>query len=320
MPSPKPKAATVGRRQGDRPGSGDAPKAAHGPRMLHGALTLPIEQIVPDPDQPRKDVDANGLKELAASLKEYGVLQPLLVREDGLLDDHRTKYTIVAGGRRYEASRLAGLTHLPVVVHETAGASLRLTQLVENIQRQDLTPLEEARAFQELLDAAGDLDAEKLGTRLGISGQKVRDRLLLLTDQVVSDAVQREQMPVTVAVEALRLPEEGQRRVRADVATGKSIDRAAVRELRDELKAAGVANPRTKGGGKPRKTPAAAPSPKQSAVADQCRIDPVTADGRIDGLEQALEGLPRPALTRALAYGVARQWTCQQLLEAIPFK
>ncbi len=85
-------------------------------RTLPSALQVPIEQLVPDPDQPRRAMDRNRLTELAGSLTEYGVLQPLLVRADGFLDDGRTRYMIIAGGRRYAAAQQAGLTHLPVVV------------------------------------------------------------------------------------------------------------------------------------------------------------------------------------------------------------
>ncbi len=318
----------AGRAQGAKP---DAVPEAHthidAERSLVGALLVPIEQITPDPDQPRKDMGGDRLVELANSLKKYDMLQPLLVREAGFLDDGRTRYMIVAGGRRYAAAQQAGLVRLPVVVRESEGATLRVTQLIENVQRQDLAPLEEARAFQELMDAEG-LSAEKLGARLHISGQRVRDRLLLLTNQRVSDAVQRDQIPVTVAAEILRLPDEGQRQLSPRIDAGEALDRATVREVRDTLKAAGVANPRAKGGGRLKKGPQ---SPPQSATGDdeyQCGIDmqapptppaiPTTPIVTVlDGLKEAVGALDMAAVIEVARFGAAEGWSCAQLVTAL---
>ena len=241
---------TIGQPQPGRPiAPAQAATQADGPRALIGALLVPIEQITPDPDQPRKDHGAESLGTLADSLASYGVLQPLLVREAGLLDDGRTRYMIVAGGRRYAAALLAGLARLPLLVRESEGATLRITQLVENIQRQDLTPLEEARAFQELMDADG-LTAAALATRLHISPQKVRDRLLLLSDQVMADAVQRGQITPTTARDVLRMADETQVPLRASIAEGDRIDGVAIQTARARAAASGVVNPRSKGGGR----------------------------------------------------------------------
>src|ERR1019366_25097 len=86
---------------------------------LPGAMTVAIDQLVPDPHQPRKQLDPEGLAELAASIGEHGVLQPLVVREDGFLTDERARYRIIAGERRYRAAQQAGLTRLPVIVRES---------------------------------------------------------------------------------------------------------------------------------------------------------------------------------------------------------
>jgi ParB family chromosome partitioning protein len=250
MPKRLPAVAAIGRVQAERPPAPqETARQADGPRTLVGALLVPIEQIVPDPDQPRHDMGGDRLVELAASLKEYGVLQPLLVREAGLLDDGRTRYMIVAGGRRYAAAQQAGLARLPLLVRESEGAALRVMQLIENVQRQDLAPLEEARAFQELMDAEG-LNAEKLGARLHKSGQHIRTRLLLLSDQVVADAVERAQITPTVAREALRLPDEGRMEIRQRIESGEAVGLVDVQQARDSAKAAGIVNPRAKGGGR----------------------------------------------------------------------
>jgi len=241
---------TMGQPQPGRPiAPAQAATQADGPRTLIGALLVPIEQIAPDPDQPRHDMGGDRLADLAASLKEYGVLQPLLVREAGLLDDGRTRYMIVAGGRRYAAAQQAGLVRLPIVVRESEGATLRVTQLIENVQRQDLAPLEEARAVQELMDADG-LTAAALATRLHISPQKVRDRVLLLSDQVMADAVQRGQITPTTARDVLRMADETQVPLRVSIAEGDRIDGAAIQTARARAAASGVVNPRSKGGGR----------------------------------------------------------------------
>lgn len=277
-----------GRRQADRPPlKAAAPVDAE--RALPGAMSVPIEQIVPDPDQPRRAMDSGHLAELAASLTEHGVLQPLLVREDGYLEDGRTRYMIIAGGRRHAAAQRAGLTRLPLVVRDSEGATRRLTQLAENIQRQELAPLDEARAFQELMDAEG-LTAEELGKRLHITGQHVRDRILLLTDEVVAVAVQRQQISPTVARDMLRLPDESRAQLRARIDAGEALAKVDITQARAHNAAEGVTNPRAKGGGRashkatppvpatitttgpPVKPPALASAP----AADQTAFDPMT--------------------------------------------
>jgi len=329
-----PPPARVGRRQPDPPPTPDAPaRAKTGPRAIPLALLVPIDQIEPDPAQPRRDHGADSLTALADSLTEYGVLQPLLVREGDERDDGRARYHIIAGGRRYAAALLAGLDRLPVVVKNTEGAALRLTQLIENIQRQDLAPLEEARAFKELMDAEG-LSAEELGKRLHISGQKVRDRLLVLENQPIADAVQRGQIGATVAAEILRLPAEGQAQVATIIDAGGTVDQPAVRTLRDDLKAAGVVNPRAKGGGRPRKEPQQDLAREPVEGRDyQWTIDiGGVADGQLEGVTGPRKGtvvagpsalpaiiapLDGDAVDALLAYGEERAWSCAQLAQAV---
>jgi len=317
----------AGRAQGARP---DAVPEAHkhiaAERSLVGALAVPIEQIIPDPAQPRQGRNQASLDELAASIKEYGVLQPLLVREHGVLDDGRTQYMIVVGGRRYVAAQQAGLARLPVVVRESEGATLRMTQLVENVQRQDLAPLEEARAFKELMDAEG-FSAEELGKRLHVSGQKVRDRLVLLSNPKVSDAVQRGQIGPTVARDVLRLADEPQAALLARIDAGASVDTTDVNEARARAVTAGVANPRRTGGGRPSRispladSPAAVTPPPPPASKIQTSFEhpsPIASlVPPVDSLKAALGALDVGAVVTLLQYGVDAQWTCEQLLGAI---
>ena len=311
-----------------------APTQAQGPRALQGAMNVPIEQIAADPDQPRRAMDDEGLRDLAASMTEYGVLQPLLVREDGYLDDERARYKIVAGGRRYAAALLAGITRLPVVVRDTEGVALRITQLVENVQRQDLAPLDEARAFKELMDAEG-LDSVALGKRLHISGQHVRDLLLLLTDEVVADAVQRQQVAPTVAREVLRLPDKSRAPLRARIDAGERVGHADVQEVKARDAATGVVNPRSTGGGRRACPSPPQPSPplpvqpssevqeepgQQTMFAGQTVNAPTATapqEDTADDLQEALNGIPVTHLAVVFQYGIARQWTCAQLWQTI---
>lgn len=218
-------------------------------RRLTGALEVPLDQLAPDPDQPRRDWEhddgAGRLGELAASIREFGILQPLVVREEGILPDGRQRYAIIAGGRRFAAASSVGLATVPVVVRGDEAARVRVIQLVENIQRQDLSPLDEARAYQELIDVE-KLSPPTLAARLHISAQHVRDRLRLLGDQVLADAVERGRISGTTARDILQLPESERNALRVRVDSGEAVQYGDVAAVREQLAAAGVANPRRK--------------------------------------------------------------------------
>jgi ParB family transcriptional regulator, chromosome partitioning protein len=140
------------------------------------ALQVPIAEIHPNPEQPRRTLDPASLQELADSIRVHGILQPLLVRE-GL-----EGFELIAGERRLRAAEIAGLTEVPVIVHPTSGGRLeeRLElALVENLQRADLNPMEEARAMQRLLRDFG-LTQEALGERLGKGRVAIANTVRLL--------------------------------------------------------------------------------------------------------------------------------------------
>ena len=137
---------------------------------------LALTQLVPGRHQPRKIFDNDALEELAVSIKNQGVIQPLLVR---LLPGMPQRYEIVAGERRWRAARLAGLTEVPVIVTEYTDREAMTVALVENLQREDLNPLEEAEAFQALREAYG-LSQEALAEQLGKSRSAVANSLRLL--------------------------------------------------------------------------------------------------------------------------------------------
>lgn len=135
---------------------------------------IPVDGIKPNPDQPRSRFDDETLNELAASITEVGILQPVVVyrSEDG------THY-LIAGERRWRAARKAGLSTIPAVVRGATGETTLVEALVENVQRQDLTPLEEAHAYRQLLENPG-MSQEKIAQRVGKSRPAVSNTLRLL--------------------------------------------------------------------------------------------------------------------------------------------
>jgi len=222
-----------------------------GARRLAGAMDVPIEQVVPDPRQPRRDWGhdrgAGRLEELAASVREFGILQPLLVREEGTLPDGRQRYAIIAGGRRHAAARHIGLSSLPVVVCEADIVRVRTMQLIENLQRQDLNPTDEARAYEELLHL-GPYTPPELARHLSVSAQHVRDRLRLLADQVLADAVARGQISARAARDIAQLPHEEMQGFRGRIQAGERLQSNDVAAARARLAALGLSNPRLKRG------------------------------------------------------------------------
>ena len=138
-------------------------------------IDVPIEALSPNPNQPRVHFDEESLEELAASIREIGVLQPVLARDMG-----GGVYQLVAGERRWRAARRAGLTSIPAVVRRTDDLSSVEQALVENLHRQDLTPLEEAAAFQQLIEDFG-LTHEQVSARVGKSRSAVTNTLRLMT-------------------------------------------------------------------------------------------------------------------------------------------
>ena len=154
------------------------------------SVTLQIRDIEPNRDQPRKEFSEEALQDLAESIAQHGVLQPLLVRP--LLDGG---YQLVAGERRWRAARIAGLTEVPAVIREMSDHEMAELALVENLQREDLTPLEEAEGYQLLIDTYG------------------------MTQEEVAKAVGKSRPAVTNALRLLGLPEEVRDMVSAGILT-----------------------------------------------------------------------------------------------------
>ena len=140
----------------------------------NGSVTLKISEIEPNRSQPRKEFDEKALSELAESISKHGLLQPLLVRPLPL-----GGYQIVAGERRYRACRMAGITEVPVIIRELGDTETMEIALIENLQREDLTPIEEALGYQVLIDEHG-FSQEEVAQSVGKSRPAIANSLRLL--------------------------------------------------------------------------------------------------------------------------------------------
>ena len=142
-------------------------------------VELYLDDIIPNRFQPREVFNEEALKELAESIKAHGVIQPIIVRKLG------DKYEIIAGERRYKASVLAGLTKIPAIIRNLDDKEASKVALLENLQRKDLTPIEEARTYQKILEL-DSITQEELGRTMGKSQGAIANkmRLLSLPDEV----------------------------------------------------------------------------------------------------------------------------------------
>lgn len=147
--------------------------------MRNEVIELYLDDIIPNRFQPREKFDQEALTELSTSIKEHGVIQPIIVRQIG------DKYEIIAGERRYKASALAGLTKIPAIIRNLDDKEASKVALLENLQRKDLTAIEEARTYQKILEL-DSMTQEELGKTMGKSQAAIANklRLLSLTDEV----------------------------------------------------------------------------------------------------------------------------------------
>lgn len=162
-------------------------EGAEGPDARGAPRTLPIERIRPAPDQPRRTFDPDALEQLAASIKAQGLIQPIVVTPASEPGAGGASYTIVAGERRWRAAQLAGIHEVAVVVREISDEDRLELALVENLQREDLNPIEEAQAYKQILGLR-NYTQEQLATRVGKDRTTVANalRLLRLPDRVQS--------------------------------------------------------------------------------------------------------------------------------------
>jgi ParB family chromosome partitioning protein len=186
--------------------------------------TLPVDRIEPNPFQPRQEIDLERLKELADSIKTHGVVQPVLVRPKD-----KDRYELIAGERRWRAARLAGLTEIPVVMRELDDRAALALALIENIQREDLTPLEQAQAMHRLLEEFG-MTHQQLAEAVGKSRTTVTNLLRLLELQpAVKKMLAEGRLEMGHARALLGLAGEKQMAAALKVADGKLTVRATER-------------------------------------------------------------------------------------------
>jgi ParB family chromosome partitioning protein len=240
---------------------------------------LPIELIKPNPGQPRKHFEEEPLAALAASITASGVVQPLLVRS---LSDG--SYELIAGERRWRAAQMAGVTKVPVVVRDSDETDRLEVALIENMVREDLNPIEEARACAELVEDLG-LSKEELGRRIGRSRPQISNliRLLDLPDEVIA-MLEREELTEGHGRAILQVSDHDRRRHLARLARDHGW---SVRKTEEQARADAQPAP-------PRSTPTLSAEEKE-AVAElteqlETGLDlPVKIKARPDGLTIQIE-------------------------------
>jgi len=193
-------------------------------------MQIHIEDIIPNRFQPRLNFDEQALKELSDSIKEHGIIQPLVLRKLG------NKYEIIAGERRYKAAQMAGLQTVPAVIANIDDNTSAEVALVENVQRKDLTSIEEARSYKNLLDK-GYLTQEQLAKKMGLSQPAIANKLRLLNlDEEVQQALLEEKISERHARTLLSLKSKEEQREWLHRIIN---ERLTVRQLDLELKKSG---------------------------------------------------------------------------------
>ena len=200
-------------------------------------LQVPIEDIIPNRFQPRLSFDDASLADLASSIKEHGIIQPLVLRRKN------DKYEIIAGERRFKAAKMAGLVSVPAVISNLDDNASAEVAIVENIQRKDLTAIEEARSYQALLDK-GYMTQDELARKMGLSQSAISNKLRLLTlDEAVQEAILAEKISERHARTLLKVPSHEKQR---ELLNKVINERLTVKQLEDEIKnidEAGSINP-----------------------------------------------------------------------------
>lgn len=195
----------------------DTPTADSRPRRPDRLVAT--DRIEPNPDQPRRSFSQEALEELASSIREKGIIQPLIVRPDPARSDH---FQIVAGERRWRAAQLAQLHEIPVLVRDLDDTEVLEIAIIENIQRADLNPVEEAGAYQQLMDRFGHTQ-ERLAEALGKSRSHIANLLRLLTlPQTVKDMLRQGELSAGHA-RALITSDRAEVLARQIVAKGLSV-------------------------------------------------------------------------------------------------
>lgn len=181
-------------------------------------VEVALDDIIPNRFQPRLSFDENGLNELAESIRQHGIIQPLVLRKVG------DKYEIIAGERRYKASYIAGLTKVPAVVINLNDNESAEVAIVENIQRRDLSPIEEAKSYKKLLDR-GYLTQDELAGRMGKTQATISNKLRLLNlDEKVQEALLNNKISERHARSLLRIENKDEQRELLDEIINKRLN------------------------------------------------------------------------------------------------
>ena len=190
-------------------------------------LQVPVEDIIPNRFQPRLSFDDTSLNDLALSIKQHGIIQPLVLRRKN------DKYEIIAGERRFKAAKLAGLASVPAVISNLDDNASAEVAIVENIQRKDLTAIEEANSFQALLDK-GYMTQDELARKMGLSQSAISNKLRLLTlDESVQEAILSEKISERHARTLLKVPSHEKQK---ELLNKIINERLTVKQLEDEIK------------------------------------------------------------------------------------
>ena len=169
-------------------------------------VEVALDDIIPNRFQPRLSFDENGLNELAESIRQHGIIQPLVLRKVA------DKYEIIAGERRYKAAYIAGLTKVPAVIINLNDNESAEVAIVENIQRRNLSPIEEAKSYKKLLDR-GYLTQDQLAGRMGKTQATISNKLRLLNlDEKVQDALLNNKISERHARSLLRVEDKEEQR------------------------------------------------------------------------------------------------------------
>ena len=193
-----------------------------------GTVTeIAIADIYANPDQPRKVFDEEALNELAASIKKHGVIMPIIVNKNG------NRYMIIAGERRFRASKIAGLDTVPVIVKNYDERQIKEISLIENLQREDLNPIEAASAMRSLMDDY-HLSQEDLADRIGKSRSAIANTLRLLNLQTdVLDMVKSGELSAGHARTIVSVPAVDQKKMAQNIVKGGLSVRAAEKMVKD---------------------------------------------------------------------------------------
>lgn len=199
---------------------------AEGEEIKNSVIEIKIDMVDANPNQPRKIFDPNSLQELADSIAVHGVIMPIVVNKKG------DRFMIIAGERRWRASKLAGLSKVPAIVKDYSERQVKEISLIENLQRENLNPIEAANAMKQLMEEY-DITQEDLAERIGKSRSAIANTLRLLTlEPAVIDLVSTGQLSQGHARALITLPKNEQ----VAIAKKAVVKRLSVREVEQEVK------------------------------------------------------------------------------------